>query len=267
MKSGVSVVLVLAGLMVAVPHICAQDSQSSNAAASGQDKTAQQNSQTGTEQKQAPSSENPFPEDMNTVPVLPSANAPAAATESGSAEESGSEQSTESVRVPLADDTVDPIHSPDDPVLSVGSGEEENFSSSLKATESLLPNAESDQPDKKKKLVVKEKTHQEVASEDIQVGGYYLEKKNWKAALSRFQSALVLDPENPDVYWGLAVAEQHLGEYSAARAHYLQLLDYDPDGPHGKQARKALNDPQIANAQAASPAAPASAAPSPEPQK
>jgi len=39
--------------------------------------------------------------------------------------------------------------------------------------------------------------HEEAATEDINVGGYYLQTKNWKAALSRFESALVLDPENP----------------------------------------------------------------------
>jgi tetratricopeptide (TPR) repeat protein len=239
MKSGFSMVLALAGLLVAAPHLCAQDSSASEA------------------QKQAPASANPFPDDTTTVPVLPSANAPAAAAQSGSGEESSPNQSSESMHIPLAGDDVDPIHSPDDPVSSAGSGEDENFSSSLKGTENLLPTPDSDQSGKKKKLAVKEKTHQEAATEDIQVGGYYLEKKNWNAALSRFQSALVLDPENPEVYWGLAVAEQHLGEYAASRTHYLQLLDYDPDGPHGKQARKALKEPEIANAQAASTAAPA----------
>jgi len=44
----------------------------------------------------------------------------------------------------------------------------------------------------------------------IQVGGYYLEKKNWKAAQSRFESAMVLSPDDPGVYWGLAEAARHL---------------------------------------------------------
>jgi len=42
----------------------------------------------------------------------------------------------------------------------------------------------------------------ETSKEDITVGKYYLDQKNWKAAQSRFQSALVLAPEEPDVYWG-----------------------------------------------------------------
>jgi len=80
-----------------------------------------------------------------------------------------------------------------------GSGEraKEASSSSLSGLERLLPRPEDDQPEKKKKLLFKEPTHEEAATEDINVGGYYLQTKNWKAALSRFESALVLDPENP----------------------------------------------------------------------
>ena len=56
---------------------------------------------------------------------------------------------------------------------------------------------------------------------------------------------------DPEVYWGLAESERGLGQFAEARANYKKLLDYDPDGPHGKAARKALKDPEIANAQAA----------------
>jgi hypothetical protein len=41
----------------------------------------------------------------------------------------------------------------------------------------------------------------------------------------------------------------------------MKLLDYDPDGPHGKQARKELKDPAIANAHNAVPSQPAAATP------
>jgi tetratricopeptide (TPR) repeat protein len=70
---------------------------------------------------------------------------------------------------------------------------------------------------------------------------------------------MVLDPENPEVYWGLAEAERHLGDFARAKENYLKLLDYDPDGPHGKQARKELNDPALANARNAKPSQPAAA--------
>jgi tetratricopeptide (TPR) repeat protein len=125
----------------------------------------------------------------------------------------------------------------------------------------LLPPPDDDQPGKHKKMAVKEPTHQEAASKDIEVGGYYLQTRNWKAAHSRFESALILDPENPDVYWGLAEAERHLGDMAAAKTNYLKLLDYDPDSPHGKEARKVLKDPALANAKVAAPVQPAAESP------
>jgi len=160
----------------------------------------------------------------------------------------------------LPGDDADPVRSPDDPAAEAR-GADEGFSSSLSGNEKSLPPPDDDEKTgKRRKLAVKEPTHKEAAATDIGVGGYYLEKKNWKAALSRFESAMVLDPENPEVYWGLAEAQHHLGDYANARANYLKLLDYDPDGPHGKDARKELKDPAIAKAQTA-PGQPATEAP------
>ncbi len=157
---------------------------------------------------------------------------------------------------PLRGDDVDPVRSPDDPIPAA-SGPDTGFSSSLSGIETLLPTPGDDQSsDKKRKLlVIKEPTHQEAASKDIEVGSYYLQTRDWKGALSRFESALVLDPENPEVYWGLAEAEHHLGDYAHAKENYLKLLEYDPDGPHGKQARKELKDPALDKAPSGQPAA------------
>ena len=97
--------------------------------------------------------------------------------------------------------------------------------------------------------------HKETAQEDESVGSYYLDQKNWRAALSRYQSALVLDPENPDVYWGLAESQRHLGDMTRAKANYIKVMEYDPGSKHAKEAKKLLNEPEMANA----PAAPAPA--------
>jgi tetratricopeptide (TPR) repeat protein len=122
----------------------------------------------------------------------------------------------------------------------------------------ILPSVEGDdQPQgKHRKLAVKEPEHPETSAEDIQVGGYYLDTKNWKAALSRFESAMVLAPDEPEVYWGLAESERHLGKLAEARGYYQKVAEYDPDSKHGKEATKALKDPEIANAKAAPPASP-----------
>jgi tetratricopeptide (TPR) repeat protein len=84
--------------------------------------------------------------------------------------------------------------------------------------------------------------HKETVAEDLDVGSLYLDRKNWKAALSRFQSARVLDPENPDAFFGLAEAELHLGDKVNAKAHYEKVLEYDPEGKHARAAKKALKE-------------------------
>lgn len=221
--------LVLAGLL-AGPRAFSQAPAGGDKSGQSQDKDSRQSPPATT----PPSSgSNPFPEDTSTVPVIPTDNAPAEPA-SGAAP---------ALPMPSADS--DPARGPDDPQPSV-SDERDGFSSSLKGIENIAPPDDADTAGKNKK---KEPTHQEAAAEDIEVGKYYLSSKRWKAALSRFESAMVLDPENPEVYWGLAEAERHLNDFADARAYYKKLLDYDPDGPHGKEARKAMKDPQIANAQ------------------
>ena len=245
MKRGFAMALVLAGLLVAAARLSAQSPAGSDAAGSGQSKPSGQGQQPAGAQPQTGS--NPFPEDTSTVPVMPSKGTPVLPEGTYKGDEYGSGG------VPLPGEDLDPVRSPEDPVRDASSGQQEDSSSSLSGLDKLLPPPDDDQTGKKKKKE-KEPTHQEAASEDINVGGYYLERKNWKAAYSRFESALILDPENPDVYWGLAEAERQLGDLANARAHYEKVLEYDPDSRHGREARKALKDPALANAKKAVPA-------------
>jgi tetratricopeptide (TPR) repeat protein len=234
----------LVGCLVAAPLLFAQ----APATGTGQSKPAADS------QQPAPASQpnaNPFPEDTSTVPVMPSKATPELPE--------GTFNGAENAPLPLPGEDLDPVRSPDDPEPAAASGSEADSSSSLAGMDKLLPKPDDDQPSKKRKLAVKEPTHQEASSKDIEVGNYYLQMKNWKAARSRFESAMVLDPENPEVYWGMAEAEHHMGDFANAKAHYLKLLDYDPDGPHGKQARKELKDPALANAKNATPGQPAAA--------
>lgn len=253
MKRLFPVALIVAGFLAAAPRLSAQAPAGSDPAATGQNKPADGSQKPAAAVPQPPSpsqsSANPFPEDTSTVPVLPSRSTPTPPE--------GTYYGPASAGVPLPGDDLDPVRSPDDPAPAAASGAEENSSSSLAGLERLLPRPEEDQPSKKRKLAVKEPTHQEASSKDIEVGSYYLQTRNWRAALSRFESALVLDPENPEVYWGLAEAEHHLGNFADARAHYEKLLEFDPDGPHGKEARKELKDPEIANGKNAAPSQPA----------
>ncbi|MGA3160586.1 MAG: tetratricopeptide repeat protein [Terracidiphilus sp.] len=248
MRRAFSMALALAVCLTAASWLCAQVPAAND--------TKGQNKPAGGPPN---SSKNPFPEDTSTVPVMPSKTTPPLPEGTYRMEERESDRAP----VPLPNDDVDPVRSPDDPARETTSSSDADYSSSLKGLERLLPLPEDDnQPSKKKKLlVIKETTHQEASSKDIEVGSYYLQTKNWQGALSRFESALILDPENPEVYWGLAEAEHHLGKYADAKAHYLKLLEYDPDGPHGKQARRELKDPALDKAQSGLPGQPAAATP------
>jgi hypothetical protein len=231
MKRWFWVSMVLAGCLASGPPVFAQAPAGGTAGAPSQTKPPAP--QTGS---------NPFPEDTNSVPVL---------TEKPDSSMSGGDNGAAFGRTALPDEDLDPVRSPDDEVAAP-SATASGSSSSLAGLDKLLPGPDDDEKEKesKKKLTVKEPTHKEAASKDIEVGGYYLETKNWKAAESRFESAMVLDPDNPDVFWGLAEAERHLGNFADARTHYQTVLIYDPDSKHGKEARKALKDPEIANAKA-----------------
>jgi len=199
------------------------------------------------------SESNPFPEDTTAVPVVPTSSSPAVP------QPSSNDADIYSARLPPQD--ADPIRSPDDPAPDSVNAPDSGSSSSLQGVDELRIPPDVEKPGKHAKGDKPEPTHQEGAAEDVNVGGYYLERKNWRAALSRFESALVLDPENPEVYWGLAEAQRNLGDYSNARVNYQKLLDFDPDGRHGKDARKALKEPQIANAPKAAPIPPSPAPP------
>lgn len=143
----------------------------------------------------------------------------------------------------------DPVRSPEN-VAPGGSDSTQGFSSS----QSGLSNLTTPPPDEPQGKGGKgddstlDGFPRETPKEDLNVGNYYLDNHDWRGALSRFQSALVLAPDNPDVYWGLAECERHLGQFAAARANYLKVMEYDPGSHHAKDARKALRDPEIANA-------------------
>jgi len=190
---------------------------------------------------QKPAESNPFPEDTNSVPLMPSGNAPATPDLPANAAPA---------TAPVAD--VDPVRSPDDP--QGDTSDAQGFSSSASGLDNVMPPPDTDvgsaRGKKGRGAAPPPQEHQESAADDEKVGGYYLDQKNWKAALSRYESAVVLDPENPEVYWGMGEAQRHLGKMAEAKAAYEKLVEYDPDSKHGKEAKKILKSPEMANAPA-----------------
>jgi tetratricopeptide (TPR) repeat protein len=228
--------------LAAAPALCAQQpggapqSQQSQPASSPQ-KPAQQ-----------PAAGNPFPDDTSNVPLMPNAH---------TADQPAANLPDLDRHVPSPAEDTDPARSPDELAPAAGAPSNES-SSSVPDMDKLGPKDDEETRHKGKQQDTPE--FKETASNDIDVGNFELDRHNWKAALSRFQSAMVMDPENPDAFWGMAEAARHLGDFSSARSYYQKVVDYDPDSKHGKEARKALKDPEIANAQAAK-------IPPPQPQK
>ncbi|HEY2860128.1 MAG TPA: tetratricopeptide repeat protein [Terracidiphilus sp.] len=184
---------------------------------------------------------NPFPEDTKTIPVLPSGSE-TTVPEAPSAEEPPH-------ALPGSD--VDPVRSPDEAPPDTSSSGSSGSSSSSADIANIVAPPPDDETEARKNGKNAPPEHKETAQEDENVGSYYLDQKNWRAALSRFQSALVLDPDNPDVYWGLAEAQRHLGDAAKAKASYMKLIEYDPDSKHAKEAKKLLKDPEMAKASGA----------------
>jgi len=186
------------------------------------------------------SSDNPFPGDDSKAPILPGGS-------SGSGAGSGTDSapnrpSSDSAATPRrdADPDGDPVRTPD----PAGLTENDGFSSSRSGLNHMPVEDDSDaRPGKS----TKNKTREQMVAENLDVGNFYIEKKNWKAAQARFSAAFGLDSENPDAVFGLAEAEQHLQLYKDAAEHYRLFLTYDPDGPHGKAARKALAEVESAS--------------------
>ena len=240
MKKGFSIALALACSMTYGSRLLGQ----TQTAPPPQSKPSESQKPPASSQK-PPAESDPFPEDTNNVPLMPSAGAPAVPDQPSN----GVTPST----LPTAD--ADPVRSPDDPRPDA-SIDAEGFSSSAAGLEKVVPPPDTDTRYGKRVKDQPPPEHQESAAEDEKVGDYYLSQKNWKAALSRYESAIVLDPENPEVYWGLGEAQRHLGKFAEAKASYQKLIDYDPDSKHGKEARKLLKDPELANAPTASAAKP-----------
>ena len=214
---------------------------------------AQQNPPADQQQpaQKPPAESNPFPEDNTSVPVLPSANQPVPRR--------APEPATEGPVPALPSGDRDPVRSPDEPIADTAPSPASGSSSSSSSADLARildppPDEETRKSRKGKGAEVPE--HKETAQEDENVAQYYLERKNWRAALSRYQSALVLDPDNPEVYWGLAESQRHLGDAANAKANYMKVVEYDPDSKHGKEAKKLLKDPEMANAPAPSPSHP-----------
>lgn len=78
------------------------------------------------------------------------------------------------------------------------------------------------------------------AAKDVEVGDYYFKRKNYKAAIARYQDALIYKPNDAIAQYRLAEALDKTGKSDEAVEHYQEYLKILPHGPNAEDAQKAL---------------------------
>ena len=90
------------------------------------------------------------------------------------------------------------------------------------------------------KVLTEEEQKAQLVAKDIDVGYYYLNKKNYIAAESRLKEAVELKPDAAAAWVGLAQAQQKLGKVAEARRSYEAYLKLNPDSAGAEHAKMAL---------------------------
>jgi tetratricopeptide (TPR) repeat protein len=78
------------------------------------------------------------------------------------------------------------------------------------------------------------------AAKDVEVGEFYLKRKNYRAAIDRFREALIYKPNDAIATFRLGEAQEKIGQFDEARANYEGYLKILPEGPLSQDAHKAI---------------------------
>lgn len=79
------------------------------------------------------------------------------------------------------------------------------------------------------------------ASKSVEIGNFYLKKRKYAAALSRFQEAVRTDPYFAPAYLGLGKVYEKIGLNLKALQAYQKYLDTLPSAKDAAEARDAQN--------------------------
>jgi tetratricopeptide (TPR) repeat protein len=75
------------------------------------------------------------------------------------------------------------------------------------------------------------------ASKSVEIGDFYLKRKKYKAALSRFQEALNTDPHYAPVYRELGKVYERMGLWQKSLDAYRKYLDELPSAQDAREAK------------------------------
>ena len=75
------------------------------------------------------------------------------------------------------------------------------------------------------------------AWKSVEIGDYYVRRKAYRAALSRYQEAVEVDPYFPRTYLGMGRVYDRLGLRQKALENYKKYLDLLPSAKDAEEAR------------------------------
>mgnify|MGYP001545677128 CR=1 FL=1 len=75
---------------------------------------------------------------------------------------------------------------------------------------------------------------------NIKVGNYYWDKKNYRAALARYQDATRYNPSSPEAFFKVGEAEQKLKHTDAAKIAFKKVIELAPDSKLAHEAKHKL---------------------------
>lgn len=78
------------------------------------------------------------------------------------------------------------------------------------------------------------------AAKDVEVGDFYFKRKNYRAAMARYQDALLWKSDDAEATFRLAQSFEKLDNPAGAATQYQQYLKILPRGPHAEEAQKRL---------------------------
>jgi tetratricopeptide (TPR) repeat protein len=78
------------------------------------------------------------------------------------------------------------------------------------------------------------------AMKDDELGDFYFKRKNYRAALVRYQDALIWKEKDAIANFRIAECYEKLDQPEQAIPHYQEYLKILPEGPLSKEAHKAL---------------------------
>jgi len=78
------------------------------------------------------------------------------------------------------------------------------------------------------------------AQKSVEVGDFYLKRKNYGAAIERYREALQFKPNDAIATFHLAQALEQDQKFEDARKEYANYLKILPHGPNAPEARKSL---------------------------